>query len=99
MTHSDENINSILLLLNNSKKEIIQHNHSNILFPKKTSKIKNKKNIATNKLIQNYSSSFINNKNKKIKPNLISFSKIFDYKKNRSNNNSASSHNIKQKKK
>ena len=81
MTHSDENINSILLLLNNSKKEIIQPNHSNILFSKKISKIKNKKNFRENKLIQNYSSSFVKNKNKKVKSNLKSYNKIFENKK------------------
>ena len=82
-------------MLNNSKKEIIQPNHSNILFSKKISKIKNKKNFRENKLIQNYSSSFVKNKNKKVKSNLKSYNKIFENKKNISNNNSASPHNIK----
>ena len=85
-------MNSILLLLNNSKKEY----HSNIignLFAKRVFKIKNKKNKNINKLIHNYSSSFIKYKNMKSK--LLGNNKFFEYKNNKSNNNSISPYHIK----
>ena len=85
-------MNSILILLNNSKKEYHSNNISN-LFAKRILKIKNKKNKNINKLIHNYSSSFIKYKN--IKSKLPSNSKFFDNKNNKSNNNSTSSHHIK----
>ena len=85
-------MNSILLLLNNSKKEYHSNNISN-LFDKRIFKIKNKKNKNINKLIHNYSSSFIKHKN--IKSKLFGNNKFFDNKNNKSNNNSTSSHHIK----
>ena len=88
-------MNSILLLLNNSKKEHHSNNINNII-SKKISNIKNKKNKTPNKLIYNNSSSFIKFKNQKSKLHI--YNKIFDYKRNKSNNNSKSNHHIKENK-
>ena len=72
-------------------KEILNdNNYMDNLFIKKVKKITNKKNnlLNKNRYSQNYSSSYMKYQN--IKPNGNLYNKIFDYKTNKSNNNSLS---------
>ena len=82
----------MLLLINNSKKEHQPNNTHNII-AKKFSNIKNKKDKSMNKLIYNNSSSSI--QLKKSKSKLYKYNKKYDYKKNKSFNNSVSNYHIK----
>ena len=82
----------MLLLINNSKKEHLPNNTHNII-AKKFSNIKNKKDKSMNKLIYNNSSSSI--QLKKSKPKVYKYNKKYDYKNNKSFNNSVSNYHIK----
>ena len=82
----------MILLVNNSKKEHQSNNIHNII-TRKISNTKNKKSKSSNKLIHNNSSSSMQFKNSKSK--LFKYNKKYDYKRNKSFNNSVSNYHIK----